>query len=293
MVRRPISLLARPSTGRVVDQIAQTSSSNGAATHRRGWRASTSSSWGTSGLIVQGRWSALDTAAIVQDRWSEFVAAATRRRSWRAASPSSSWPCRRFCMNSRSRIAVDAVRSVRRPRTGRGLALSRPWSHSMRLSAHCVVSCSTSGSSSSTTHSNGAARSVVTSLGRSRPGSIVLEKVLAAASITGGVKPLRPPVDRRVVDVDALFGAELFDVPVRESVAEVPANGRQDRVGREPEPSERRPHTAAAAKHLGTVRPGLDRSRQQCHRGHSAGEARRLRAERRHDLECARSARWA
>jgi hypothetical protein len=33
---------------------------------------------------------------------------------------------------------------------------------------------------------------------------------------------LHPPVDRDVIDVDAPFGEEFFNIAVRESVAEVP-----------------------------------------------------------------------
>jgi hypothetical protein len=38
-----------------------------------------------------------------------------------------------------------------------------------------------------------------------------------------------------VINVDAAFREQFFDISVRESVAEVPAHRHQDHVGREPE----------------------------------------------------------
>jgi hypothetical protein len=79
--------------------------------------------------------------------------------------------------------AEASRRAVRRPRIGRSVALSRPRSHSIRLFAYWAVSCSASGRRSSTTRSSGAARSVVISLGRSRPTSIVSKNLVAAATL--------------------------------------------------------------------------------------------------------------
>jgi hypothetical protein len=41
-----------------------------------------------------------------------------------------------------------------------------------------------------------------------------------------------------VIDLDAAFSEQFFDVAVRQAVAEVPAHRQQDHVGREPETSE-------------------------------------------------------
>ena len=49
--------------------------------------------------------------------------------------------------------------------------------------AYWVVSWSTSGRRSSTTRSSGAARSVVTSVGRSRPANIISKNLVAAATL--------------------------------------------------------------------------------------------------------------
>ena len=58
-----------------------------------------------------------------------------------------------------------AVRSVFKPRIGRSLAFSRPWSHSIRLFACLIVLCNACGNNSSITFANAAARSVTTSSG--------------------------------------------------------------------------------------------------------------------------------
>jgi hypothetical protein len=55
-----------------------------------------------------------------------------------------------------------AVRSVLRPHIGRRRAFNRPWSHSIRLFAYCVVLCRASGISSAMTCAKAAARSVTT-----------------------------------------------------------------------------------------------------------------------------------
>jgi hypothetical protein len=62
----------------------------------------------------------------------------------------------------------------------------------------------------------------------------------------GGVEeqrgePLHPPVHRHVVDVDAAFGQEFFDVSVGQPVAQIPAHRQRDHLGRETETGERGP----------------------------------------------------
>ncbi len=54
---------------------------------------------------------------------------------------------------------------------------------------------------------------------------------------------LHPPVDGDMVDVDAAFGEEFFHIAVGQAVAEVPAHGQQDHLGRKP----------VAGKRLGSV----------------------------------------
>jgi hypothetical protein len=54
-----------------------------------------------------------------------------------------------------------------------------------------------------------------------------------------------------VIDFDAAFGEEFFDVAVRQPVAEIPAHRRQDHVGREPEAGER--EGCGTANHPGTL----------------------------------------
>ena len=51
---------------------------------------------------------------------------------------------------------------------------------------------------------------------------------------------MHPPVNRDVIDVDAAFREQFFNVSVRESVTEAPTDGQQDHVGREPVAGERR-----------------------------------------------------
>src|SRR4029450_5548523 len=53
-------------------------------------------------------------------------------------------------------------------------------------------------------------------------------------------EPLDPAVDRDVVDLDAAFGEQFFDVAVGQAVAQVPADRHQDRLGWEADPGERR-----------------------------------------------------
>jgi len=63
---------------------------------------------------------------------------------------------------------------------------------------------------------------------------------------------LHPPEQRHMVRLDTALGEELFQVPVGQSVAQVPADRQQDHVRRKPEPGERqrclngRPRAAVA-----------------------------------------------
>jgi hypothetical protein len=50
--------------------------------------------------------------------------------------------------------------------------------------------------------------------------------------------PLDPAVDGDVVNLDAAFGEQLFDVAARQAEAQVPTDGQDDHVGWEAEPSE-------------------------------------------------------
>jgi len=75
---------------------------------------------------------------------------------------------------------------------------------------------------------------------------------------------LHPPVDGDVVDVDATLGEEFFDIAVRESVAEVPADGQEDHVRWEPEACERDRIRTAAANQSGTLRLPPDPPTQRC-----------------------------
>jgi hypothetical protein len=53
-------------------------------------------------------------------------------------------------------------------------------------------------------------------------------------------EPLHPPVDGDVIDLHTAFGQQLFDVPVGQTVAQVPAHRHGDDFGREPETGEGR-----------------------------------------------------
>jgi len=46
-------------------------------------------------------------------------------------------------------------------------------------------------------------------------------------------EPLDPPVHRDVIDFDAAFGEELFDVSVRQAESQVPADRQGDDLRRE------------------------------------------------------------
>jgi hypothetical protein len=75
---------------------------------------------------------------------------------------------------------------------------------------------------------------------------------------------LHPPVDGDVINLHAAFREQFFNISARESVAEVPADGQQDHVRREPVAGERSGHRTAAANHPGTLQLAPDRSTQQC-----------------------------
>jgi hypothetical protein len=50
---------------------------------------------------------------------------------------------------------------------------------------------------------------------------------------------LHPPVDRDVVDLDATLTEQLLDIPIGESIPQIPAQGEHDDLRWEPEPLER------------------------------------------------------
>jgi hypothetical protein len=50
---------------------------------------------------------------------------------------------------------------------------------------------------------------------------------------------LYPPVHGDIVDLDPTLGEQLFDVAVGEAVPQVPAQGEDDDLGREPEAMKR------------------------------------------------------
>ncbi len=55
-----------------------------------------------------------------------------------------------------------------------------------------------------------------------------------------GRKPLHPTEQRDVVDLNAAFEEELFDVAIGQAIPQVPLHRNHDHVGREPEPGKRR-----------------------------------------------------
>jgi hypothetical protein len=82
-------------------------------------------------------------------------------------------------------------------------------------------------------------------------------------------KPLHPPIDRHVVDLDTTLGEQLLDISVGQAEAQVPADGEHDDVGREAEASKdrsrKRTWASAAASHTSSLAastrsPGM----QQC-----------------------------
>jgi len=67
-------------------------------------------------------------------------------------------------------------------------------------------------------------------------------------------EPLYPPVQRDVVDLDAALGEQLFQVPVGEAEAQVPAHRQEAHLERELEPGEGR--TLNLEARTGTTRAG-------------------------------------
>jgi hypothetical protein len=51
-------------------------------------------------------------------------------------------------------------------------------------------------------------------------------------------EPVHPAINRDVIDIDAPFGQQLFDVTVREPIAQVPPHSHGDHLRREPKSSE-------------------------------------------------------
>ena len=64
---------------------------------------------------------------------------------------------------------------------------------------------------------------------------------------------LYPPVDGDVINVDASFREEFFDVAVRQSVTQVPAHSQQDHLRREPVPGKGSGLNTATTIHLHTL----------------------------------------
>jgi hypothetical protein len=52
---------------------------------------------------------------------------------------------------------------------------------------------------------------------------------------------LHPSEHGDVIDLDPTLGQQLLDIAIGEPVAEIPPQGENDDLGREPEPSKRRP----------------------------------------------------
>ena len=51
-------------------------------------------------------------------------------------------------------------------------------------------------------------------------------------------EPLDPPEQGHMVDLDAPFGEEFLKIPIGQSVTQVPTDGDQDDLRRQPEPNE-------------------------------------------------------
>jgi hypothetical protein len=71
-------------------------------------------------------------------------------------------------------------------------------------------------------------------------------------------KPLHPPVDGDVVDLDTPLGEQLFDVAIGQAEAQVPADRQHDHIGWEAEAREGGPHggsrtRAASTHHAGSL----------------------------------------
>jgi hypothetical protein len=50
---------------------------------------------------------------------------------------------------------------------------------------------------------------------------------------------LHPPINRDVINVDATFIEQFFNIAIGQSVTQIPAHRQQDRFRREPVPSKR------------------------------------------------------
>ena len=67
-------------------------------------------------------------------------------------------------------------------------------------------------------------------------------------------EPLHPPEQGHVVDFDATFREEFFEVAVGQVVAQVPAHRQQNHIRREPETNERRGRNSRRTSHPAIVR---------------------------------------
>jgi hypothetical protein len=65
---------------------------------------------------------------------------------------------------------------------------------------------------------------------------------------------LHPPVDGDVINTDTALGKQLLNVPVRQAIPQVPADGDRDHLPREPEASEDRASTRCSS-HPTSLRP--------------------------------------
>src|SRR5829696_7733626 len=88
-------------------------------------------------------------------------------------------------------------------------------------------------------------------------------------------KPLDPPVDGDVVDLDAALGEQLLHVAVRQREAQIPPHGQHDHVWRKRNPTNAYRATGAGRKRrvlMATVCPLWARSQQvqQCPSGYRA-----------------------
>jgi hypothetical protein len=88
-------------------------------------------------------------------------------------------------------------------------------------------------------------------------------------------EPLHPPVDGDVVDLNAALGKQLLEVAVGQPEAQVPADGKDDDVGREAEAGKGGAHSgsgarAAAGSHASSLAAGTRSQRtQQCPAKHT------------------------
>src|SRR5665213_3234224 len=70
-----------------------------------------------------------------------------------------------------------------------------------------------------------------------------------------GREPLNPPEQGHVVNLDTAFSEQLLQIPVGQSVTQVPAHGDQDDLGREPEPCESRNGGLDGSDETATLHP--------------------------------------